>query len=115
LELARCPDVVARAAEYANGTRRFAEIRLPFSRLPIGFECDNCHDHEAVDGATLPENNWMLEWQVPGESLARDNAAVARLHDKVPRAPFIILAVIWEKEPRLQARSFPIRRTWMQC
>jgi len=42
----------------------------------------------------LPENNWMLEWQVPGESLARDYAVVARLHDKVPRAPFIILAVI---------------------
>jgi hypothetical protein len=36
----------------------------------------------------------MLEWQVPGKSLARDYAVVARLHDKVTGEPVIILAGI---------------------
>jgi len=36
----------------------------------------------------------MLEWQVPGKSLSRDYAIVARLHDKVTGEPVIILAGI---------------------
>jgi hypothetical protein len=63
--------------------------------LPIGFEYDNHHDREVVDRTTSPKKNWMLEWQVPGKSLARDYAVVARLHDKVTGEPVIILAGIF--------------------
>jgi hypothetical protein len=62
--------------------------------LPIGFEYDNHHVREVVDRTTSPKKNWMLEWQVPGKSLARDYAVVARLHDKVTGEPVIILAGI---------------------
>ena len=62
--------------------------------LPIGFEYDNHHVREVVDRTTSPKRNWMLEWQVPGKSLARDYAIVARLHDKVTGEPVIILAGI---------------------
>ena len=62
--------------------------------LPIGFEYDNRHVREVVDRTTSPKKNWMLEWQVPGKSLARDYAVVARLHDKVTGEPVIILAGI---------------------
>jgi hypothetical protein len=62
--------------------------------LPIGFEYDNHHVREVVDRTTSPKRNWMLEWQVPGKSLARDYAVVARLHDKVTGEPVIILAGI---------------------
>jgi len=51
----------------------------------------------------------------PGESLSRDYVVVARLHDNVTGEPVIILAGILGKEPKLQARSSPIKRTWMQC
>jgi hypothetical protein len=62
--------------------------------LPIGFEYDNRHVREVVDRTTAPKKNWMLEWQVPGKSLARDYAVVARIHDKVTGEPVIILAGI---------------------
>ena len=62
--------------------------------LPIGFEYDSHHVREVVDRTTSPKRNWMLEWQVPGKSLARDYAVVARLHDKVTGEPVIILAGI---------------------
>jgi hypothetical protein len=62
--------------------------------LPIGFEYDNHHLREVVDRTTSPKKFWMLEWQVPGNSLARDYAVVARLHDKVTGEPVIILAGI---------------------
>jgi hypothetical protein len=62
--------------------------------LPIGFEYDNHHVREVVDRTTSPKKNWMLQWQVPGKSLARDYAVVARIHDKVTGEPVIILAGI---------------------
>jgi len=62
--------------------------------LPIGFEYGNHRVREVVDRTTSPKKNWMLEWQVPGKSLARDYAVVARLHDKVTGEPVIILAGI---------------------
>jgi hypothetical protein len=61
--------------------------------LPIGFEYDN-HVREVVDRTTSPKRVWTLQWQVPGKSLARDYAVVARLHDKVTGEPVIILAGI---------------------
>ena len=61
--------------------------------LPIGFEFDN-HVREVVDRKSSPKRVWMLQWQVPGKSLARDYAVVARLHDKVTGQPVIILAGI---------------------
>jgi hypothetical protein len=62
--------------------------------LPIGFEYDDHHIREVVDRTTSPKKYWKLEWQVPGNSLARDYAVVARLHDKVTGEPVIILAGI---------------------
>jgi hypothetical protein len=91
--LAGCPDVVASAAVNANGTRRFAEIRLPFSRLPIGFEYGD-HVREVVDRTTSPKRFWTLQLPGPGKSLSRDCAVVARLHDNVTEEPVIILAGI---------------------
>jgi hypothetical protein len=61
--------------------------------LPIGFEYDN-HVREVVDRTTSPKRIWTLQWQVPGKSLVRDYAVVARLHDKVTGEPVIILAGI---------------------
>jgi hypothetical protein len=61
--------------------------------LPIGFEYGN-HVREVVDRTTSPKRIWTLQWQVPGKSLARDYAIVARLHDKVTGEPVIILAGI---------------------
>jgi hypothetical protein len=61
--------------------------------LPIGFEYDN-HIREVVDRASSPKKTWTLQWQVPGQSLARDYAVVARIHDKVTGEPVIILAGI---------------------
>jgi hypothetical protein len=61
--------------------------------LPIGFEYDN-HVREVVDRTTSPKRIWTLQWQVPGKSLARDYAVVARLHDKVTGEPVIILGGI---------------------
>ena len=61
--------------------------------LPIGFEYDN-QVREVVDRTTSPKRIWTLQWQVPGKSLARDYAIVARLHDKVTGEPVIILAGI---------------------
>jgi hypothetical protein len=61
--------------------------------LPIGFEYDN-HIRKVVDRTSSPKRLWTLQWQVPGESLARDYAVVARLHDKVTGEPVIILAGI---------------------
>jgi hypothetical protein len=61
--------------------------------LPIGFEYAN-HVREVVDRTTSPKRIWPLQWQVPGKSLARDYAVVARLHDKVTGEPVIILAGI---------------------
>jgi hypothetical protein len=61
--------------------------------LPIGFEYGN-HVREVVDRTTSPKGIWTLQWQVPGKSLARDYAVVARLHDKVTGEPVIILAGI---------------------
>jgi hypothetical protein len=58
--------------------------------LPIGFEYDN-HLHEVVDRQKVPKAVWALEWQVPGKSVARDYAIVARLHDKVTGQPVLIL------------------------
>jgi hypothetical protein len=61
--------------------------------LPIGFEYDN-HVRRVVDRKSAPQRIWTLQWQVPGKSLARDYAVVARLHDKVTGEPVIILAGI---------------------
>jgi hypothetical protein len=61
--------------------------------LPIGFEFDN-HVREVVDRKSSPKGTWTLQWQVPGKSLSRDYAVVARLHDKVTGKPVIILAGI---------------------
>jgi len=61
--------------------------------LPIGFESDN-HVRKVVDRNSAPKRIWTLQWQVPGKSLARDYAVVARLHDKVTGEPVIILAGI---------------------
>ena len=61
--------------------------------LPIGFEYDN-HVRQVVDRKSTPKRVWTLQWQVPGKSLARDYAVVARLHDKVTGEPVIILAGI---------------------
>jgi hypothetical protein len=61
--------------------------------LPIGFEFDN-HARKVVDRKSSPKGIWMLQWQVPGKSLARDYAVVARLHDRVTGQPVIILAGI---------------------
>ena len=62
--------------------------------LPIGFEYDNHHLREVVDRKSVPRGTWMLQWQVPGKSLARDYAVVARIHDQVSGQPVIILAGI---------------------
>jgi hypothetical protein len=61
--------------------------------LPIGFEYGN-HVRNVVDRTSSPKRFWTLQWQVPGKSLARDYAVVARLHDKVTGEPVIILAGI---------------------
>jgi hypothetical protein len=61
--------------------------------LPIGFEYDD-HVRKVVDRKATPKKIWMLQWQVPGKSLARDYAVVARLHDKVTGQPVIILGGI---------------------
>lgn len=61
--------------------------------LPMGFEYDN-HVREVVDRKSAPKKIWTLQWQVPGKSLARDYAIVARLHDRVTGEPVIILAGI---------------------
>ena len=61
--------------------------------LPMGFEYDN-QVREVVDRKSARKGIWTLEWQVPGKSLARDYAIVARLHDKVTGEPVIILAGI---------------------
>jgi hypothetical protein len=62
--------------------------------LPIGFEYDDHHVRGVVDRTTSPKKIWTLQWQVPGKSLARDYAVVARLHDKVTGEPVIVLAGI---------------------
>ena len=61
--------------------------------LPMGFEYDN-HVREVVDRKGAPKKIWTLQWLVPGKSLARDYAIVARLHDTVTGEPVIILAGI---------------------
>jgi hypothetical protein len=61
--------------------------------LPIGFEYDN-HVRKVVDRKSVPRRIWMLQWQVPMKSLARDYAVVARIHDQVSGQPVIILAGI---------------------
>jgi hypothetical protein len=61
--------------------------------LPIGFEYDD-HVRKVVDRKATPKKIWMLQWQVPGKSLARDYAVVARLHDRVTGQPVIILGGI---------------------
>jgi hypothetical protein len=61
--------------------------------LPIGFEYDN-HLRKVVDRKATPKKIWTLQWQVPGKSVARDYAVVARLHDNVTGQPVIILAGI---------------------
>jgi hypothetical protein len=61
--------------------------------LPIGFEYDN-HGRKVVDRRNTPKRVWVLQWEVPGKSLARDYAVVARLHDKVTGQPVIILGGI---------------------
>ncbi len=61
--------------------------------LPMGFEFDN-HVREVVDRKSSPKKIWTLLWQVPGKSLVRDYAIVARLHDTVTGEPVIILAGI---------------------
>jgi hypothetical protein len=61
--------------------------------LPMGFEYDN-HVREVVDRKSVPKQIWTLQWQVPGKSLARDYAIVARIHDTVTGEPVIILAGI---------------------
>ena len=61
--------------------------------LPMGFEYAN-HVREVVDRKSTPKKIWTLQWQVPGKSLSRDYAIVARLHDTVTGEPVIILAGI---------------------
>src|ERR1700729_3078327 len=61
--------------------------------LPIGFEFEN-QVREVVDRKSSPKGVWMLQWQVPGKSLARDYAVVARIHDQISGQPVIILAGI---------------------
>jgi hypothetical protein len=61
--------------------------------LPIGFEYDN-HLRKVVDRKSTPKKVWTLQWQVPGKSVARDYAVVARIHDNVTGQPVIILAGI---------------------
>jgi len=61
--------------------------------LPMGFEYDN-NVRQIVDRKSAPKKIWTLQWQVPGKSLARDYAIVARLHDTVTGEPVIILAGI---------------------
>jgi hypothetical protein len=61
--------------------------------LPIGFEFDN-HVRKVVDRKSSPRGIWELQWQVPGKSLSRDYAVVARIHDQVSGQPVIILAGI---------------------
>ena len=61
--------------------------------LPMGFEYEN-HVREVVDRKNAPKKIWTLQWQVPGKSLARDYAIVARLHDTVTGEPVIVLAGI---------------------
>lgn len=61
--------------------------------LPMGFEYDN-HVRRVVDRKSTPKGAWTLQWQVPGKSLSRDYAIVARLHDTVTGEPVIILAGI---------------------
>ena len=61
--------------------------------LPMGFEYDN-HVRKVVDRKSTPKKIWTLQWLVPGKSLARDYAIVARLHDTVTGEPVIILAGI---------------------
>jgi hypothetical protein len=61
--------------------------------LPMGFEYDN-HVREVVDRKSTPKKIWTLQWQVPGKSLARDYAIVARFHDTVTGEPVILLAGI---------------------
>jgi hypothetical protein len=61
--------------------------------LPIGFEEVN-HVRMVVDRKSTSQRIWTLQWQVPGKSLARDYAVVARIHDKVTGEPVIILAGI---------------------
>jgi hypothetical protein len=61
--------------------------------LPIGFEFDN-DVRKVVDRKSSPKGIWMLQWQVPGKSLAGDYAVVARLRDRVTGQPVIILAGI---------------------
>ena len=61
--------------------------------LPMGFEYEN-QVREVVDRKSTPKKIWTLQWQVPGKSLARDYAIVARLHDTVTGEPVIILAGI---------------------
>jgi hypothetical protein len=61
--------------------------------LPIGFEFDN-HVRKVVNRKSSPKGIWTLQWQVPGKSLARDYAVVARIHDQVSGQPVIILAGI---------------------
>jgi hypothetical protein len=61
--------------------------------LPMGFEYDN-QVREVVDRKSAPKKHWSLQWQVPGKSLSRDYAIVARLHDTVTGEPVIILAGI---------------------
>jgi hypothetical protein len=61
--------------------------------LPMGFEYEN-DVREIVDRKSAPKKIWTLQWQVPGKSLARDYAIVARLHDTVTGEPVIILAGI---------------------
>ncbi len=61
--------------------------------LPMGFQYDN-HVRQVVDRKSAPKKVWELQWQVPGQSLARDYAIVARLHDTVTGEPVIILAGI---------------------
>jgi hypothetical protein len=61
--------------------------------LPIGFEFDN-NVRKVVDRRSSPKGIWTLQWQIPGKSLARDYAVVARLRDKVTGEPVIILAGI---------------------
>ena len=61
--------------------------------LPMGFEYDN-QVRKVVDRKSAPKKIWTLQWQVPGKSLARDYAIVARLHDAVTGEPVIVLAGI---------------------
>ena len=59
----------------------------------MGFEYDK-NIREVVDRKRTPKKIWTLQWQVPGKSLARDYAIVARLHDTVTGEPVILLAGI---------------------